>query len=97
LLKLTCTANDMALLAEAAGFDPPVQKWQPAERAELTAELDAAFFHLYGLTRTETEYVLSTFSGMKSDQQTILGSSSQPGLLLAAYDRLGEPSQSRGS
>lgn len=97
VLKLTCTANDMAPLAKAAGFDPPVHKWQPAERAELTAEIDAAFFHLYGLTRAETEYVLGTFSGMKIDRQTTLGSSSQPDLLLAAYDQLRERSQSQPS
>ena len=51
VLKLSCTANDMRPLAEAAGFDLPVHGWNPAERAQLMAELDAAFFLLYGIER----------------------------------------------
>ncbi len=44
VLQLSCTANDLKPLAVAAAFDPPVHKWYDAERAELLAELDAAFF-----------------------------------------------------
>jgi len=29
VLKLTCTADDMRPLAEAAGLDPPIHKWKP--------------------------------------------------------------------
>ena len=46
VLKLTCTSNDMRPLAEAAEFDPPVHKWKPEERADLLAQLDAAYFLL---------------------------------------------------
>jgi hypothetical protein len=38
-----------------------LNKWDEAERAELMAELDAAFFHLYGIDRDDAEYILSTF------------------------------------
>ncbi len=51
VLKLSCTADDLRPLGEAAGFDPPVHKWNPRERAELMDELDAAFFLLYGIDR----------------------------------------------
>lgn len=63
VLKLTCTAEDMRPFAQAAGFDPPVHRWNPAERARLRAELDAAYFLLYGLAHDDVEYVLSTFAG----------------------------------
>ncbi len=87
MLKLTCTADDMHPLAAAADFDLPVCKWNPGERAELTAELDAAFFHLYGIDREDAEYILGTFSGNKrSDEQAELFSPA-PGVL-DAYDRL---------
>lgn len=65
VLKLTCTADDMRPLAEAAGFEEGVHKWNPRERAELLAELDAAYFHLYGLQRDDVEYVLSTFQAAR--------------------------------
>lgn len=58
VLKLTCTADDMRPLAEATGFAEGVHKWNDAERAILRAELDAAYFHLYGLDREEVDYVL---------------------------------------
>ena len=88
VLKLSCTANDMIPLAEAAGFAPTVHKWIPEERAELTADLDAAFFLLYGMTRDEVESILSTFSGMKAGTAELPGYSSQANRILDTYDRL---------
>lgn len=64
MLKLTCTADDMRPLAEAAGFKEGVHKWDKAERAQLRAELDAAYLHLYGLDREEVDYVLDQFQGV---------------------------------
>ena len=29
------------------------------------AELDAAYFHLYGIDRDDAEYILSTFKGIQ--------------------------------
>ena len=67
MLKLTCTANDMRPLAEAADFHPPVHKWKPAERGEILADLDAAFFLLYGINREDMEYILRTFQGLRKE------------------------------
>ncbi len=88
VLKLTCTANDLIPLAQAADFEPVVHKWQPIERAELTAELDAAFFLFYGLSRDEAAYVLSTFRSLQAGPATLLGTAPPAELILAAYDRL---------
>ena len=66
VLKLTCTAEDMIPLAKACDFKGSrgdgVHIWKEAERAEIRAELDAAYFHLYGISRDDAEYILSTFS-----------------------------------
>jgi len=87
VLKLTCTANDMRPLAEAADFKPQVHKWKPAERAELIAELDAAFFRLYEISREDVEYILNTFSGIRKEKETFAGVVSQEDAILGAYDR----------
>ncbi|HUB27840.1 MAG TPA: hypothetical protein VL992_20620, partial [Tepidisphaeraceae bacterium] len=87
VLKLTCTADDMRPLAEAAAFKEGVHKWKDAERAELRAELDAAYFHLYGFSRDDAAYVLSTFQGMTEDDP-VLTASSGASQILAAYDEL---------
>lgn len=71
VLKLTCTADDMKPLAEACGFEGSlgggVHKWKSQERLDFMAELDAAFFHLYGFEREDVEYVLGTFTGTRAE------------------------------
>jgi hypothetical protein len=61
VLRLTCTSDDMRPLAEAAGFRPGIVKWKEEERAQLRAELDAAYFRLYGIEADDIEYILGTF------------------------------------
>jgi hypothetical protein len=88
VLKLTCTANDMKPFAEAVGFDPPVHRWDVEERAELLAELDAAFFVLYGIGREDVEYVLGTFAGLRSEESALPGFRSPTARILQAHERL---------
>ncbi len=88
VLKLSCTAQDMRPSGEAAGLDPPVHKWNPAERARLMAELDAAFLLLYGIARDEAEYILGTFAGMQADQDAGEVLFPADASILEAYDRL---------
>jgi hypothetical protein len=88
VLKLTCTANDMRSLAEAAGMDPPVHRWSATERRDLMAELDAAFFLLYGLRRDDVECILGTFRGLEQEGESGEALFHAGGGLLDAYDRL---------
>ena len=81
VLKLTCTAEDMLPLAEACNFtsgsfkeyDGKLHKWNERERAEMMAELDAAYFHLYGLDRGDAAYILSTFKGIHAPTPLLAG------------------------
>jgi hypothetical protein len=88
VLKLTCTADDMRPLAEAAGFKEGVHKWKEPERADLRAELDAAYFHLYGISREDAEYILSTFQGMTDKDEETFTPTSAASRILEAYDAL---------
>lgn len=86
VLKLTCTANDMLPLAKEAGFKQGVHKWKSSDRARLRAEIDAAYFHLYGLSRDDVEYILSTFSGTHRRDDLEVGSYRTRDLILECYD-----------
>lgn len=86
VLKLTCTSNDMIPLAEAAGFKPTVHKWDPAERLDLMAELDAAYFLLYGIERNDVEYILTTFAGLRGESTDLLAGSTTSAKILKFYD-----------
>ena len=86
VLKLTCTSNDMVPLAKEAGFKPGVHKWKDTERRKLMAELDAAFFHLYGIKRDDVSYILSTFSGVAKEGDIAFGDTTES-LILNYYDQ----------
>ncbi|MBU3749523.1 MAG: hypothetical protein FGM52_03585 [Mycobacterium sp.] len=58
------------------------------ERARLRAELDAYFFHLYGLGRDEVDYVMETFPIAKRKDEAKYGTFRTKDLILAAYDDL---------
>jgi hypothetical protein len=88
VLKLTCTSNDMIPLAEAAGFKPTVHKWDNAERLDLMAELDAAYFLLYGIERNDVEYILTTFAGLRDETPDLLAGPTTTSQILDYYDRL---------
>ncbi|MBP7052456.1 MAG: N-6 DNA methylase [Phycisphaerae bacterium] len=88
VLKLTCVSEDMKPLAEAAGFKPLVHKWDPMERADLMAELDAAFFLLYEIERQDVEYILSTFNGIAKESEGPFSGPTTLERILACYDRL---------
>lgn len=90
VLKLTYTSNDMIPLAETAGLKPPVHKWDHSERLDLMAELDAAFFLLYGIKRDDVKYILSTFTGAQKETETMFGPSSIFDRILKHYDHLRE-------
>ena len=62
VLRLTYTAHDMAPFAGDLGaYDGPPFIWDEEERRHLRARLDALYFHLYGLSKEDADYILSTF------------------------------------
>ena len=94
VLKLTCTSNDMRPLAEEAGFKPGVYRWRVGERQELQAELDAAYFLVYGVGRDDVMYILSTFSGIRNEGESLVGEGTAK-RILRHYDGLREKMRSR--
>ena len=61
VLRLTYTAHDMAPFARDLGYGGPPFIWNDEERRHLRARLDALYFHLYGISREDAGYILSTF------------------------------------
>jgi Eco57I restriction-modification methylase len=88
VLKLSCTSNDMIPLADAAGFKARVHKFKPAERADLMAQLDAAFFLLYGIKKSDLKYILSTFAAAGKLQDNLFAPASPADRILQHYDQL---------
>jgi hypothetical protein len=100
VLKLTCTAEDMLPLADACNFaggsfqaeyGGRLNKWDETERAELMAELDAAFFHLYRLARDDVEYILSTFKGIHDRQDLFPSAASTADRIVQKFAEMSFP------
>jgi hypothetical protein len=88
VLELSYTAWDMAPLARDLGHDGPPFRWDEERRALLRAELDAAYFHLYGLDREDTGYVLDTFRLVRIRDEKQHGEYRTKRLILDVYDRM---------
>ncbi|MGP3756152.1 Eco57I restriction-modification methylase domain-containing protein [Streptomyces sp. IBSNAI001] len=93
VLELVYTAYDMAGLARGLGDEGAAFRWDEERRAQLRAELDAYFFHLYGISREDTDYILETFQtepsgGLKHNELTKYGEFRTKRLVLAQYDRM---------
>jgi len=92
VLELTYTAHDMAGFAEvmgyvdAAGHAKPPFPWDEERRLHLRCQLDALYFHLYGLTRDEADYVLSTFPIVRRHDEQRFGRYRTRDLILAYYN-----------
>ena len=90
VLELVYTAWDIEPFARDHGYDGPPFRWDPERRALLRAELDAAFFHLYGLERDDVDYVMDTFSVVRDRDVKAHGEYRTKRLILEIYDELAE-------
>ena len=59
-------------------------------RAQLRAELDAAYFHLYGLDREEVHYVLDQFQGVVKEDAATGSPGPTRQAILEAFDAMRE-------
>ncbi len=91
VLELTYTAHDIAGFAEDMGYvdeegkvKPPFP-WDEERRLHLRCQLDALFFHLYGLPREDADYILNTFPIVKRHDLARFGRYRTKDLILQYY------------
>jgi len=88
VLELTYTAWDMEAFADDLGYDGPPFVWDEERRAMMRAELDAAYFHLYGIERDDVDYILDTFPIVRRKDEQRFGEYRTKRLILEIYDRM---------
>ena len=100
VLELTYTAPDLRGWAEDLGYSGAPFAWNESRRADLRADLDAAYAYLYGLSRDDLRYILDpsdvkgadfpseTFRVLKEHELGEHGEYRTARLVLAAWDRL---------
>lgn len=82
VLELAYTAWDLQPFAIDVGYRGAPFRWDRSRRLLLRAELDAAFFHLYGVSRDDASYILDTFPIVRERNPD------QAGVILAIYEAM---------
>jgi hypothetical protein len=101
VLELTYTAWDLSPFAQDCGYNGPPFRWDEARRFLLRCELDAAYFHLYGISRNDVDYIMEAFPIVKRKDEAQHGEYRTKRVILEMYDAMqhaidtGEPYQTR--
>jgi hypothetical protein len=90
VLELTYTAWDLHDFASDCGYSGPPFHWNEDRRFLLRCELDAAFFHLYGIGRDDADYIMGTFPIVKRKDEDQHGEYRTKRVILEIYDALAE-------
>jgi hypothetical protein len=86
VLELTYTAHDLSPFAKDLSYDGPPFSWDEERRFLVRCELDSAFFHLYGLTQEETDYIMDTFFIVKRKDEARYGEYRTKRVILEIYN-----------
>lgn len=90
VLQLASIAWDPEPFAREVGFEGPTFRWDAERRFLLRCELDAAFFHLFGLNREVTAYVMGTFPIVRKHDEKAHGEYRTKRVILEIHDALAE-------
>ncbi|MDQ2710080.1 MAG: hypothetical protein M3Z25_21755 [Actinomycetota bacterium] len=86
VLELSYTSYDMEPFARDHGDAGAPFHWDERRRFELRAELDAAYFRLYGLPRDDVDYVMDTFRAFRNNDPDWFAHTKAA--ILTAYDAM---------
>jgi hypothetical protein len=95
VLELVYTAWDLEEFARDLRYGGPPFRWDAERRALLRAELDAAYFHLYGHGRDDVAYIIDTFWVVRDRDVRDHGEYRTKQLILECYDAMDEAIQTR--
>jgi hypothetical protein len=90
VLELSYTAYDMTAFARDRGDYGAPFRWDEERRFAMRAELDAAFFHLYGIERDDVGYIMDTFPVVRHRDEQRHGTYRTKELILQVYDAMAE-------
>jgi SOS-response transcriptional repressor LexA len=88
VLELVYTAWDLASFGADLGYNGAPFRWAPERRPRLRAEIDAAFFHLYGIGRDDIGHIMDTFLITKRKDEALHGEFLTKDLILQCYDAM---------
>jgi hypothetical protein len=89
-LELTFTSWDVEQFARDLAYVGPPYQWDPNRRFLLRAELDAAFFQLYGIARHDVDHILETFEIIRRQEEQRHSEYRTKRVILEIYDEMAD-------
>jgi hypothetical protein len=86
--ELTYTSFSLNAFARDIGWTGMPFHWNDDRRSVLTAEIDAAFMHLYGLARDDVTHVIDSFTTLRRRDEAAFQHFRTQELILEAYDAM---------
>jgi hypothetical protein len=90
VLELVYTSHSLEPFARDLGYTGKPFAWEPERRFALRCELDAAFFHLYGIGADDADYILETFPIVKRHDEAEFGEYRTKRVILERFGEYGE-------
>ena len=96
-MELVYSSNDLHKFARESGYPSNPFPRDEDRRFRIRCELDAAFFHLYGIAREDVDYILDTFPIVRRKEEAAHGEYRTKRVILELYDEMGSgrPFQTR--
>lgn len=69
-------------------YNGPPFRWDEERRFLIRCELDAAYFHLYGIERDDVDYIMETFPIVKRKDEAKYGTYRTKEVILDIYDQM---------
>jgi hypothetical protein len=88
VLELCYTNEELAPFAIDLGRHHGPFRWQPDRRILLQAEIDAFVLHLYGLNRSQSEWLVDSFAVLRKYEEAEHGEFRTKRVVLAIYDEI---------
>jgi hypothetical protein len=85
VVELSYTSKHLASFARSLGWIGAPFRWDADRRARLRAELDAIYFHLYGLDGDDVAYVMDSFPTVRKQDIAAHGHYRSSDWVLEAY------------
>lgn len=100
-MELIYSNWEFSCLAKEYNFQDIPLKWDSERRFIIRCELDALYFHLYGINRDDVDYIMETFPIVKRKDVTKYEEYKTKQVILEIYDAMqqaidtGQPYQTR--
>jgi hypothetical protein len=87
-LELLYTSLDLSGFARDIGYEGPPFRWDDERRFLMRCELDALYFHLYGIARADVDYIMNTFPIVRRKDEHQFGEYRTKRVILEIYDEM---------